>query len=182
MCTAPPPCRSLEQKDIEWAPNCGEGYGCEGTGRWEPEHCKLPGASCVPLFHLWPDYTVWDSVDAAPTRSLSQCERSTARPDYGVANLMWQVGWIEQLINNLQLNFSVHYAGWEVYQIVRDATAANRPVLFYSWSPHELLASNRRVRITIPTCSTRRYSLPLTAAHYRRHTPSGRQVRAHHIP
>ena len=107
----------LDEKLTEWAPNCGAGYGCEGTSRWQPEHCRLPGADCVPVFHVTPDYTV---------------------------------GWIEQLITNLQLNFSVYYAGWDIYQVVRDAASANWPILFYSWSPHEFLAANRYVRITFP--------------------------------
>ena len=109
---------SLTDKRTAWAGNCDSTqYGCEGTGRWEPDHCKVAGANCATLFHVYPEYAI---------------------------------GWVEQLINNLNLNISVYYAGWDVYQTVRDADAANQPTMFYSWSPHEFLASNKYVRITFP--------------------------------
>mmetsp|Transcript_8228 Transcript_8228/g.17981 ORF Transcript_8228/g.17981 Transcript_8228/m.17981 type:complete len:838 (-) Transcript_8228:377-2890(-) len=59
-------------------------------------------------------------------------------------------GWVEQLITNLNLNFSVYYTGADFYSTVGGRTARGEPSLFYSYRPHEFLAGNNYVRITFP--------------------------------
>ena len=62
----------------------------------------------------------------------------------------YTVGWVEQLINNLQLNFSVYYAGADIYQVWRSVVAsalkANQNALI---SQPEVKCSTRSPRLTV---------------------------------
>ena len=60
------------------------------------------------------------------------------------------VGWGEQVVSNLNLNFSFFYAGWDLFDFVDTAVSEGQPVMFLLWRPHEFLASNKYTRVAFP--------------------------------
>jgi hypothetical protein len=90
--------------------------------KWTPDHCRVGGADCVPIFHVNPEFTA---------------------------------EWVEQLINNLHLNATVYYAMWDLYRTLADTWERDQHTMFYSWSPHEFLASGKYTRVTFPQYTQR---------------------------
>lgn len=114
---------ALDAKRTEWAANCdAETYGCV-EGEWTPPRCK-------------------ESADTF--NSSDNCV-----PFFHVVP-EYSPGWIEQLIQNLGLNMSVYYAGLGLYDLIREFEKDRRPILFFSWRPHEILAADEYVRVTFP--------------------------------
>ena len=64
-------------------------------------------------------------------------------PPYGV-------GWVEQVVRNLNLNFTVIYAGWDLFDFVDKTVNEGQPVMFYLWRPHEFLTTDRFTRVAFP--------------------------------
>jgi len=62
----------------------------------------------------------------------------------------YTTGYVEQLVQNLDLNMSVYYAGYEAFDMAREFAEQRRGVLFYAWRPHSLLTTGLFRRINFP--------------------------------
>lgn len=107
----------------------------------------------------YPEVTTWEGLNNPEIVELFSTPGTGSRGRLLSGNPVWNVH-LEQLIDNLELNYQVVYAGSEEEQLVQidEAYQNQEPILFYLWSPHTAHLKYDLTEVELPPYSDECYA------------------------
>jgi len=110
----------------------------------------------VPTYMLTehPELATWEGLKSAANVALFETVETGTKGRFMSGDPKW-VGWDQQIIDNLGLNFQVTFAGSEDAELaeLESAYARRAPLLFYLWIPHWIMAQYDLTMVTLPPYS-----------------------------